>query len=120
MMLAYRLTSRLSHTMMVSTAPKSNPLSVSSTMKQYLPVSWLISSKYFCNSRFSYGHTWYIDAVSQSVIRGGENKDSRKKKWTDTYTRSKFRKKREENAVPSVPGEERIENSKDVLLSQTL
>lgn len=49
----YLLMSRLSQTMRVSTAPRSSPLSVSSTMKQYLPVSWLISSKYFCSSRFS-------------------------------------------------------------------
>ena len=39
-------TSRFSHTMSVSTAPMSKHCSVSSTPKQYLPVSWLISSKY--------------------------------------------------------------------------
>ena len=38
--------SRFSHTMRISTAPISKALRVSSTPKQYFPVSWLISSKY--------------------------------------------------------------------------
>jgi len=40
--------------MRVSTAPSSRALRVSSTPKQYLPVSWLISSKYFWISLFSW------------------------------------------------------------------
>ena len=42
----YLVTSRFSHTIRVSTAPISNDFSVSFTPKQYLPVSWDISSKY--------------------------------------------------------------------------
>ena len=42
----WRLISRFSHTMSVSTAPMSRHCSVSSTPKQNFPVSWLISSKY--------------------------------------------------------------------------
>lgn len=72
---AHLLMSRLSHTMRVSTAPRSSPLRVSSTMKQYLPVSWLISSKYFCSSRFScnmhkksYGTTGCSDEFSTTFV----------------------------------------------------
>ena len=42
----YRVMSKFSHTINVSTAPISNPFNVSSTPKQYLPVSCEISSKY--------------------------------------------------------------------------
>lgn len=71
--------SRLSHTMRVSTAPRSNPLRVSSTMKQYLPVSWLISSKYFWSSRFSY----HNDYNSKSGTTAFE--DEHWKKKTNMY-----------------------------------
>ena len=45
--------SRFSQQIRVSTAPISKALRVSSTPKQYLPVSWEISSKYFPISFFS-------------------------------------------------------------------
>uniref|UniRef100_A0A2P2L101 Uncharacterized protein n=1 Tax=Rhizophora mucronata TaxID=61149 RepID=A0A2P2L101_RHIMU len=50
----HRLMSRFSHTIRVSTAPASRACNVSSTPKTYLPVSWLISSKYFPIKRFSW------------------------------------------------------------------
>ena len=43
----FRVVSRFSHTIKVSTAPMSNALRVSTIPKQYLPVSRAISSKYF-------------------------------------------------------------------------
>ena len=41
----YRTMSKFSQQIKISTAPSSRAMSVSSSPKQYLPVSWLISSK---------------------------------------------------------------------------
>ena len=60
--------SRFSQQMRVSTAPISSALRVSSTPKQYLPVSWEISSKYFPISFFSWiNFTFARDSAANSI-----------------------------------------------------
>mmetsp|Transcript_17353 Transcript_17353/g.53766 ORF Transcript_17353/g.53766 Transcript_17353/m.53766 type:complete len:208 (+) Transcript_17353:208-831(+) len=50
----WRMMSRFSHTMSVSTAPISRQHNVSRTPNTYLPVSWLISSKNLDSNFFSW------------------------------------------------------------------
>ncbi len=64
----YRFTSRLSHTISVSTAPISRQASVSATPKTNLPVSCEISSKNLEIRRFSWTNLTLASASAESSM----------------------------------------------------
>lgn len=64
----YRFTSRLSHTISVSTAPISRHARVSATPKTNLPVSCEISSKNLEMRRFSWTNLTFARAPAESSI----------------------------------------------------